>query len=1116
MFRHRLVVLWGLIFMAASQAFCVTNEHIHHVEAIRAYDGEIRLDEVPHLDEAFMGDLFNVDLSVIPEEYREKIEEVRRLASTAAGVYLHSIRVQDAGNFVRDFITPHFPRLKKLSICFGDWTKFNFDAILAIPGLEEFELWVNNDFSANPEALTAGISRLINLKRLRYRGPGAPAIDLSGFSFLEWLDLSNNNLTKIPRGFETLPNLKVCNLSGNSLQQVPDFDGWTICTNIYDEKFQTDRREGKKVLIGDDNLFEKIANDLLLKTSWAFNLDVDAFEATKEMNLAWSHLNAQRLSNIFSDGALVSAELRGGILAFLDQRAVQGWGNEVLKFEGMRKILAHQLDRAERFFRIKQLVEVLDVSDNPFLTELPECIRGLKYLKKIDLTATGIRAVPEWLVAMPSVQEIMVSEGVEPFHEKIKVQYSVAQEPQPLIILVNDGVDQAAYAEIPWRGFVQKSPDAVCQLLALALAQGDSPIVVSAPVLYQFLARRNDFASSKGVRGGYHALWREHPVVVPNGDIQEEVFKNIFHTYYIDLPQYGISSPKNQQEVFLADFRAFLFNNIPFSEARMSLYKTQQGDLYLFVPRAHSEQVSSLFELKYLSPVDPASLADTSVVDGITKNISTLNVKSLMNIFKPRSGNWMIYMAGHGSRASDQRDARISGVGARQFKKLLEFFNVRVKTSFLYYLSCFSGGANLMEVPPVNFFVVPSAVTDEPSYEPHFMLFGEKTKYPACLGQGCSAFWRNIKVSISFGVFFDHVKSFLRGIKPLKDSLPEATTLKGALPKVNPLSSLLEMVCAVRGEVLPMPSGRQLVGNSEKASEAEVASQMTCIRPPNVSYFIPVGEAADEMTLTYAKASAKSSVMVEQVIRNLTRLKKDMINEMARMVRREQMGRDIEEVPFNADKERERSSINAQKEKEKLAVRLANLDRDIAAAESRRDDGIRVVNKRVLHIQPLYIEAPINIQGMMPFIKSLDVDFALHTLESLAARDISFEVVIKHFLPAGVKNRKLFVIKKLICRDGTFENVVIDKQLQRDRSVIYYKHDGFERATLDDVALRVEVIDEESLKQSVLALLNEFKAAEVRMKRTVSKGEEEIDEPIAPWQISKDELITRVKGWLGL
>jgi hypothetical protein len=85
----------------------------------------------------------------------------------------------------------------------------------------------------------------------------------------------------------------------------------------------------------------------------------------------------------------------------------------------------------------------------------------------------------------------------------------------------------------------------------------------------------------------------------------------------------------------------------------------------------------------------------------------TVQKKNDELIHPEQTSKWIIYLAGHGGPAymleerktargtfTEQLIAQIAGLGTSQFAQLMKFFDEKIDTAYLHYVTCFSGGSN--------------------------------------------------------------------------------------------------------------------------------------------------------------------------------------------------------------------------------------------------------------------------------------------------------------------------------------------------------------------------------------------------------------------------------------
>jgi len=177
---------------------------------------------------------------------------------------------------------------------------------------------------------------------------------------------------------------------------------------------------------------------------------------------------------------------------------------------------------------------------------------------------------------------------------------------------------------------------------------------------------------------------------------------------------------KNVEDEFKICFVKPLSNNDWYA------YYSQRSNLVLLIPRYYIEQRvdkaitdpdaqvklcgfdADATDLVRVSNITQTGLADIllhrkiSVLNNIVDAIKSFFIKNTSSATEAPA--WNIYLTGHGSAARIQTivnksffvasSCTIAGMPFDDFVQLMQFFNNKIKTSFLYYASCFAGGRN--------------------------------------------------------------------------------------------------------------------------------------------------------------------------------------------------------------------------------------------------------------------------------------------------------------------------------------------------------------------------------------------------------------------------------------
>lgn len=236
------------------------------------------------------------------------------------------------------------------------------------------------------------------------------------------------------------------------------------------------------------------------------------------------------------------------------------------------------------------------------------------------------------------------------------------------------------------------------------------------------------------------------------------------------------------------------------------LYKTKDGEFYLFVPKAYiakneSEIDTSIIEKNTKSKgyktknilfgfdiwgLDKVKLEDLQAIQWSSK--SEVNIENLKSMFIQKKdeyfGMWNVYLGGHGTistggHESQLKGSSIAGLSLLQFQELIQFFNNKINVNFLYYMSCYAGGVNrtlpyltnimnsrgyITGIKKPNFTISVGSVSDIAG------TVGNKAYQwcAACLNKKSVTECRAQKGNIDFVSFFDYLHKYSNtvGIRP--------------------------------------------------------------------------------------------------------------------------------------------------------------------------------------------------------------------------------------------------------------------------------------------------------------------------------------------------------------
>lgn len=261
----------------------------------------------------------------------------------------------------------------------------------------------------------------------------------------------------------------------------------------------------------------------------------------------------------------------------------------------------------------------------------------------------------------------------------------------------------------------------VTAVLTMALVQKVAPIIVSGSVWRNFIERRKLFVDVTTGNPNTYAYYQQ----------RYSCFKdqNQFNHLQQQLLATMVKPATPQAEhVALQLLGFYVPGTVPFNSTEWTMKKlTPSGSLLLLIPKTNDNRFARGFQLQAFSDVAnmldvdafPKGGADqkekvetkTATPKGWSMLIESKNkvdidiIPTLKKLFVLNQENvapqyeWLIYLSGHGSEPAQEgtlQVAFIAGLQEKTFAKLLKFFNDKITTKFLFYVSCYSGGQHLL------------------------------------------------------------------------------------------------------------------------------------------------------------------------------------------------------------------------------------------------------------------------------------------------------------------------------------------------------------------------------------------------------------------------------------
>jgi len=177
--------------------------------------------------------------------------------------------------------------------------------------------------------------------------------------------------------------------------------------------------------------------------------------------------------------------------------------------------------------------------------------------------------------------------------------------------------------------------------------------------------------------------------------------------------------------------------------------------------------------------------------------------------------------------------------------------------------------------------------------------------------------------------------------------------------------------------------------------------------------------------------------------------------------------------------------------------------------------------EKVLLLYPQIIRVPFEVKDFMPKVVSMHPAPSMHYFKEIVDSKSSLVRIVSSFVVTKIP--KFFVVKRLICSDGIFENVMIqlkDSILSKG-SVLYRKDEEFFVGKCEEFHQRFklkkdkEIKSETEFKNEQERMLGEFLDSEAQYAKFEQKLERtETDifvELIAPWQVATDKFVDYVR-----
>ena len=293
--------------------------------------------------------------------------------------------------------------------------------------------------------------------------------------------------------------------------------------------------------------------------------------------------------------------------------------------------------------------------------------------------------------------------------------------------------------------------------LQAAIAEQTTPILLHHNLWHSFIERRIYFAQKLKEKDSphykaynlYHAInekmeYWSHSYTSQSPDICQNkrlVLQKINQEFYLD-----------QEPVADEYFYSLMYYETEFDPRNWDIYKNQTG-FYLLIPKKYQEhsqeslgfKIDSLEKIPY--PEDPAYLyLDSRHPVSFTKALSDIFVTYDDVSDEDIPYAWNIALSGHGGLVYEEINHNqtvswsgkpsIADLDLQEFQDTLEFFQSKLNTRLLYYISCYGGGNHIPlvfnndEKKTFNFAMICATLTDCAAYAKWTNIFpSEKTPF---------------------------------------------------------------------------------------------------------------------------------------------------------------------------------------------------------------------------------------------------------------------------------------------------------------------------------------------------------------------------------------------------
>jgi len=524
-------------------------------------------------------------------------------------------------------------------------------------------------------------------------------LTITGIKDLQILNLSRNQLSRLPDSIWTLTNLKKLYLSTNRLITLPK--GISKLTQLEELDLSANELIALPKEIG-----------TLAKLTY-LALNYNELSALPESIGQLADLNTLNLNH----NELIKLPDSISKLTKLEQLTLNN-----NKLSALPKSIDQLADLKQLYLgdnkfttlpegilKLANLKE-LYLSDNK-LTTLPEEISELNKLTILDLYGNEISQLPKSISQLTNLKDLVLSDNKLSRKEIIKIkgyfkgnglvlgtqrgQPILSGEPGRFVTIGRFSTNRLAILLDVYEGQARKESQAITPQVLNLITQKTCPILMTSALWERFVWGRqlvDDVQKlSKEDLDAKYSVLRKMLLVGP-------------YIRYIDLlkernPSATIDS---RDEPFLEDWVriALQASKMNFIQDEW-VYGTTSKDFVLLIPKKYQETMGEKLGLK----IDTTDRYASTLKEGFSppgigepSNLGTKLLTDFASLFTlPASDDqhWAIYLSGHGAAESIHGEAMTAEMTIPEFKKLLTYFSEKLPVSVFAYLSCFSAGSNL-------------------------------------------------------------------------------------------------------------------------------------------------------------------------------------------------------------------------------------------------------------------------------------------------------------------------------------------------------------------------------------------------------------------------------------